>query len=883
MFANSKKQTLAMHSIGVANVALKLFLKFKMEASSPLKKTFENIEKIKETIFFAGLFHDIGKVDPNFQKFLEQKEVTDAKEPALDGVHFLEKKEDNPFSFINYPRHNEISWALALHFLRNDDAAQYAIYYHHAKVKRAKKGRDLPEWTNSTTLELAFSEDNIQSFCHTFFTEISLLPNNFNGMENKFNSIKMLVDELNLNGNTIPPQFLFNNINAQNYGIDKRLQKDLNEIKNLLVRSLVVSADRIISSLSASQLTEFVENNDWDYLCNQNILPEENSLSNNISNMLDNFIVKNEANPQNRERDNAQSKTAKKLALKNEVSTLFGPAGCGKTKIFLEWYRNKTALGDNKKLFIITPRKMICSSLFNELRKDYIPHAKIELLTGDEKNFWNGKELQTEEDMNTWGESDITITTIDQLVSVMLSHKKIDMLLQFLDSYVIFDEFHEFFNIPGIVILFKLFIRLKSMLNDSKTLLVSATPNYFFIESILGLNVSRTVEYIDTFNKESYQFSFSQYKINSQDKNQLSNSVLFDKQQPGTIVIFNTAKASQSSTISVSGEDVINFHSKFTPFDRRNIYSDIIKNWNKEHPATSKVLRSGPIVQASLNISTMNLLTQVCSAENWCQRIGRANRFASKTNTAHVITVLSDKTMIGQTVNNSELKFLEKIAAKNQTLAWLDYFKIKNFIGASLSCNLTLSDIYSQYKEFHSLAGTKQAYTDDFEKIISDSLKVFSNNDFTPIEFWKPFKQNKIKKLSSKSMRGASIYVLPVVYDIYTKSIGDWLYIPSEQVKSENLLSLSEQDLIGKDILFNNQISFLRNLRINRFADATYESSKKYATMNNFKIKIEAKNSTSPLLLSYTSDVPDYINKNKSGLFYVTKGSVKVGLYAMSI
>ena len=876
MFANSKKQTLAMHSIGVANVARKLFLQLKIEQSSSIKKTFENIEKVKESIFFAGLFHDIGKIDPNFQNFLEKKEVTDANDSALDGVHFIEKKESDKFSFNNYPRHNEVSWALAAHFLRNDDAAQYAVYYHHAKVKRIDKGKDSPEWTNGTTLELVFDENNIKSFCNDFFINVSLLSNNFNGMENKFNSIKELMSDLSLNGNSIPPQFLFNNINVQNYSSDKRQQKDLNELKNLLIRSLVVSADRIISSLSVSQLTECVENNEWDYVSNQQTSEDGNFLSTSIGNMLDSFIVKNEINPENRERDTAQSQIAKKLAEKNEVSTLFGPAGCGKTKIFLEWYRNKQASGDNKKLFIITPRKMICSSLFNELRKDYIPNAKIELLTGDEKLFWNGEVIQTDEEINSWGESDITITTIDQLVSVMLSHKKIDMLLNFLNSYVIFDEFHEFFNIPGIVMLFKLFIRLKMMLSDSKTLLVSATPNYFFLESILGLNIAKSVEYIDTFNKEPYQFSFSNYTINLADKHQLSKSILFKKQEPGTIVIFNTAKDSQTSTISVSGEDVINFHSRFTPFDRKNIYYDIIKNWKNKDPATNKVLRSGPIVQASLNISTMNLLTQVCSAENWCQRIGRANRFASKTKIAHVITVLSDKTMDGQTINNSELKFLDRIASKNQTLVWLDYFKNKNFKDNNLSCTLTLSDVYSQYREFHSLPETKQAYTEDFEKIINESLKIFANNDFTPIEFWKPFKKSNLKKLSSKSMRGSSVYVLPVIYDIYTKTVGDWLYIPSEQVKSENLLTLSEQDLMGKDMFFNKQISILSNERINGFVNATYESMKKYGSMNGFKIKIEAKNSTSPLLLSY----PD---KKGDGLFYVIKGSVKVGLYGMSI
>lgn len=871
-----------MHSIGVANVALNLFQKLNIEQSSLIKKTIENISLFSESIFLAGILHDIGKIDSNFQQFINSKKVTDFECEPSDGVHFLEDKKDNKFSFLKYPRHNEISWAISTQLFPNNKILQYAIYYHHAKVIRQNNNKKLPEWTPSQILDLSFTQANLRSNTELFFNEILKHINCLNNMELTIRALHNTSSNLTINcADHVVPKFLFSNVQYENYTPEKREEKDLIEIKNLLIRSLIVSADRIISTLSSEELEDCVVDNNWEYLSNK-YFNEDNNLLNSISNMLDNFHVKNESNPINRQRDEQQKDVAKRLSDKKDIATLFGPAGCGKTKIFLELYKNKQTKSNlgNKKLFIITPRKMICSSLFNELRKEYIPNAKIELITGEEKLFWDGNcIINSENSVNV--NSEVTITTIDQLISVMLSHKKIDLLLEFLDSYVVFDEFHEFFNISGVVILFKIFLRLKSMLEESNTLLVSATPNYYFLKNILNINPEKSVEYIDTFNKEKYNFLFSTYNIETADKNQLEKSILFDVQKPGTIVIFNTAKQSQTSSIKVNGENLINFHSKFTPEDKNEIYKKILKNWKNKDPACDKVLRSGPIVQASLNISTMNLVTQVCSAENWLQRLGRANRFASKTGIANVTTVLSDKTANGQITNNSEMKFLEKIAASRQTFSWIQ-FLLNHKTNEENSFETTLTDIYVKYKEFHSLQNVQKSYSEDFEKTIEDSFIIFTN-DYTPIEYWKSLKSNKKNKLSSKSIRGNSIYVLPVKYDIYQQQLGDWLYLPNENIESKKLMTLSEKDLIGKEHLFNYQIDILRNIKINGFNHATYESTNKYKSMTPYKIKIEAKNGSSPLLLSYTQNIAKHKEYNQGGIFYVTKGNVKIGLYEMSI
>ncbi len=885
MFANSKKQELAKHSVAVANLAVKLFDNLDFSKSSQLKRTFDNVEALRESIFFAGLFHDIGKVDSNFQGFIAGKKVNDVEEPSTDGVHFLENKENDKFSFNNYPRHNELSWAMASKLGGDKGTALYAIYFHHAKVKRAF------DWSDNQMLEIAFPNSNeLENICNTFFDEVLKCSNCFPNYIDSVNKWKNNIHLLSTTDNKRSvPNFLFDDVSVPSYKGDKILEKDFIEASRLLIRSLVVSADRLISSLSVKELNEAIEDNYFDHLLN--FSSGNNNLENAVSLMLEKFSVLNETNPLGRERDKAQAETAKNLADKKGTATLFGPAGCGKTKMFLEWYKNKVTSNPNdlnKKLYIIAPRKMICSSLFDELCKDYVPTAKIEILTGDTKRYYAGDEkpsvnIEDMADTSTL-QSDIVITTIDQLVSVMLSHKNIDLLYEFLNSYVVFDEYHEFFNISGIVLLFKIFIKLRNFKNNSKTLLVSATPNYYFLEDVLGVKVSSSVCYIDTFNKQQYDFVLSQYIVDTTQKNQLSSSILYEKQPEGTIVVFNTAKEAQTTTLVVNDEDVVCFHSKFTGEDKAEIYKVIKSNWSKKDPACQKVLRAGPIVQASLNISTMNLITQLCPAENNLQRFGRGNRFASNVAVGKLVLVASSKSLNGESTGNAEASFLDRIAQKNQTFAWIDFLKNRYFLNDVTEVRVTLTDLYDAYKEFHSMESTKEAYKTDFQKIIEDSFKIFSRNDFTPIQYWKPAKKkSKAQKMSSKSIRGSSVFVLPVRYDIYTKKIGDWLYIPSENTKPIQLLSLSEDELVYRDDVFNKQIKLLESTRINGFTEATYANCKAYAKFNPTKIKLEAKNSTSPLLLSFSSDIPNYKQLNTGVLMYVTKGRVKVGLYEINI
>ena len=219
----------------------------------------------------------------------------------------------------------------------------------------------------------------------------------------------------------------------------------------------------------------------------------------------------------------------------------------------------------------------------------------------------------------------------------------------------------------GIVFLFKELLGLKMKVDSAKTLLVSATPNPFFV-NFLGIDKKNIVS-MDTFNNKNYIFNFIDNKIHP-----MTNEI-----KENGIFVFNTAFNSQKSSkyaIENHNEKTINYHSKFTPHDKKNIIKEILKNFGKgRFGSNNKTLRAGPIVQASLNITTDNMFTEICSAENWCQRLGRLNRFGEDLFDFSVMNTYYD--LVEGEINTIEGQntFLNNLGQKQQTLSWLNFIK----------------------------------------------------------------------------------------------------------------------------------------------------------------------------------------------------------------
>lgn len=223
LYANSQKQSLAYHSLAVAQIAFQIFHDLDISEDdyerSPLE-TFSSRKKIADQIFFAGFFHDLGKADKNFQQFLSQNTTTEFAGDSssyiypIDGVHFEEqsskKEKEHKFSFLMYPRHNEISWACSRFFLEYKDyvSSLYTIYFHHAKILRDQ------EWGKQDILDKTFvDEHDLKQTLTVFFEEVKdaltvvqIAPE----FKEKIENFSKKIPHISLNGeNLAVPKFLY--------------------------------------------------------------------------------------------------------------------------------------------------------------------------------------------------------------------------------------------------------------------------------------------------------------------------------------------------------------------------------------------------------------------------------------------------------------------------------------------------------------------------------------------------------------------------------------------------------------------------------------------------------------------------------------------------
>ncbi len=743
-YANTQLQRLDHHLFAVGYVAENLYKHF-----------YPNDLPLVNSAFIAGCLHDIGKVDPKFQEW-----VTNDKNRSFepeDGQHI----DGTKFSFEKHPRHNEVS--LAIYSLiesgdlsiignrKNKARIEHAIYWHHAKPFRPKGGFE----TVGNIYDKLDKNVNNKAWAQVVVKSLDVL-NKVSKLELEYydqnhSKLRLCTDSepdpekiWDLDRLKVPE---YKEYRPCEHLVDFKSQSDNNAINNQL-RCCLITADRWVSSLSAVELDLAINNKKLDEFITQQMknsgLIIESILETHIENCLNNFPID--------ERSKQQTTVAQKLAQNNSrVNVLAGAAGCGKTKIALEWAKIHAA----KQIIWVCPRVQICQGLFTDLINSdspYLPEATVELHTGEFKCI-NSYANKTEE--SDYFTGDVVITTIDQLLNTVISHTKADRLLNYLSTHVVFDEYHEYINIPAFNLLFaELISSRKELTRGSNTLLVSATPHYLYLEEILGLDKDYDVMEMPSFNQCKYQFTFSPYDENTED----DSNPLYQKQKSGTFIISNTAITAQKSFIkNQNNENAILLHSKYKKSDKRILFNKVYESFQKDGEQLYDILRSGPIVQASLNISCKQMVSEITTAENTLQRLGRLDRFGKNTDGINSYTIAIPKTLNTGKRQGSTARFMSSTNELSSALTWYEFLAEETDQGKKL---LSLIELYRIYQKFYEHQPAINMLEQDLIAAMKKSTTVITDKASEPKIVIKPKRNQKQRaKISRNSLRGDSRFV----------------------------------------------------------------------------------------------------------------------------
>jgi CRISPR-associated endonuclease/helicase Cas3 len=835
LYANTKLQPLTEHLFAVGYVAEKLYEKLLPEKTNHI-----------HTAFIAGCLHDLGKIDPHFQSWVIDPKKKDYV--AEDGQHIDDKK----FSFEDHPRHNEIS-VLLYHLLDHDtlqevnqankESVKRAIYWHHAKpFRKESKGGGFDKYSE------IYSKlcNNLSSSFEELLRQSIRLLENVSKIDSKYKQVsesfldKVFLKEIDQTaiealgyeskGKLLPlPSY---KVYEYVENLEKYQPQITNNANNNILRSCVISADRLISALSASDLQTSIQDKKLDDLVEDHLsIIKDSNLCSQIETSLKSFT--------DQERNKKQSEIAHRLFDKKDIAILAGPAGCGKTKIALEWASLKNA----KQIIWICPRVQICQGLFDDLTSNqYLPDTRIEINTGEFK-FTNKWDKQTPE--KEYFSGDIVITTIDQILNSIITHTKVDKLINYLNAHIVFDEFHEYINMPAFNLLFAELVECKKEQGKmANTLLVSATPHYFYLDKILKIRSDEVVA-MPSFNQSKYKIEFKIFDETKQD----DSNPLYQKQSGKTFVISNTAITAQKSFIrNLKDENAILFHSKFKKSDKRKLFNDVYESFKQGAENQYDVLRSGPIVQASLNISCDHMISEITTPENSLQRLGRLDRFG-KNKEVNIYCLAAPESIHQGKVIGSCAKFLAKTFEFDTTKEWYKF--LQSELGDK---PFELSWLYELYEKFHNKSDNARKFIEsDLIGSFKSSVKLIDCKVIDPIVI--PSKKAIPKgraKISKNSLRGENRFVQMAVVNMNNPNQPEFLeqyayQMPINEREDFDNLTASKDEIEGYGDSEKNLLAHMQKKHHNVFKDKGAKKSYK-----DFILLNEARDPESPIYLSYT-------------------------------
>ena len=677
MITLEKAKTISINKLGSEQEGVSLLERSKLRsmfAMAIAKQTLSNPDKqIIRSIEISSLLLDIGKLCDQFQKELNSS-----------------KKEKKKIKFL----YNEIGWAFLSKYLngKNNEFVLDCIYWNNGIT--TNKNKKMCGYNNNNVLDTINEKDKseMKKFLKEALSETSI--------EIISNDVKQ----------DAPTYYSKSDV--------------IGNAKKTFIRSCIISADRLVSSLKPTKLAEILQTKDI------------NSVSHLISNLTQRNY-NNSANLNNEKQISFDNYNPSRLNIQKDIvescdktTIVNAPSGFGKCLVGLLW----NILKSDKKMIWVCPRNAVAQAVYvnilNELKSlGIINELSVELYLTSERKKTNVNYFV--EEFN----SDIIITNIDNFLSPSINMNNSERLFFINNCDVVFDEYHELVRDEALFAGFVNIMNVRNRFTNSRTILLSATPLKTNNLWDNGINLKTKIlpnenaHYPSAHKKNYGLYTYSYDSIES----------FNTRQKISSVAVFNSISNSQIIHYQVNSGKLI--HSKFSEKDKDEIFDFMYEEFGKDSSRfmSKENITATHVIQASLDISFQNLYESVLSPLSTLQRIGRCDRWGDYGNESKIsIYKINDK---------GENKMKELLYTTNLSDKWFDYITKYD------KKQINLDKLYEIYNEFHKINSTEiNKYIENcHDKSLLSFVKIFPKHSSSIKS-----KENKTFRAGSNKLRSSS-------------------------------------------------------------------------------------------------------------------------------
>ncbi len=439
------------------------------------------------------------------------------------------------------------------------------------------------------------------------------------------------------------------------------------ECQSLMLRAILVKADRMASDEEKRYDHEKIWDNDIDYL---------HSITHNVVlNITDElgFDVSLEEH-YDLDRLKIQQDIVSQshfLYMKGEKNTMMinASAGFGKTLLGL-----MSIVRRGRKTVWCVPTREIAISTFMsikaELNRMEYPLSVCLFFANEIQDGYNGKSSSIQD-------YDITVSVIDSMLSSLHNNNMGHLMYSYLSGDMIFDEYH---NVVGDNALFaatSLLLRTRMWFMNSYSLLLSATPVSPYN---MGLNCK---DRIYEFNPEKYR---GDVKISFHYEKNMSK---FKGFLPNSFIIGGSVSQVQNIYIKMKSKGYDNILLYHSLYDRKNGDMDakrkiLFDNFGKNTPETSLITVSTNLIGTGLDVSARNIYEMPVTPADSLQRVcGRGSRFGEYDEIEYHLCDFEDKDDDG--TGHGVTSFINTVYDIKLWKKWKEY--MKEFDGKTFTKN----------------------------------------------------------------------------------------------------------------------------------------------------------------------------------------------------